>query len=231
MRYFTDREAKDAILEIGRRMYQKDMVAANDGNISVKVSEHEIWATPTGVSKGFMTEDMLVRIDSQGNILEGTWQTTSEIKMHLRVYAENPHVKAVTHAHPLTATAFAIAGIPLDAPILAEGVVQMGCVPVAPYATPGTQEVPDSIAPYCRDYNGVLLAHHGVLTWGQDPMQAFYRLESIEYYAKITIMTREILHSEKELNHEQIAALLDTRRKLGILTGGVPRGYTAPGGQ
>ena len=225
MNYCTDQEAKSAILEIGRRMYQKDMVAANDGNISVKVGPDEIWATPTGVSKGFMTEDMLVKINGRGEVLEGTWRTTSEIKMHLRVYAENPAVKTVTHAHPLTATAFAIAGIPLDAPILAEGVVQMGCVPVAPYATPGTQEVPDSITPYCRDYNGVLLAHHGVLTWGEDPMQAFYRLESIEYYAKITVLTQNILGSEKELTHDQIAALLETRKKLGIVTGGLPRGY------
>lgn len=225
MRFYTDQEAKQVILEIGRRMYQKDMVVANDGNISIKVSEHEIWATPTGVSKGFMTEEMLVKVDDQGSKLEGTWKTTSEFRMHMRVYEKNPAVRAVVHAHPLVATAFAIAGIPLDHPILAEGVVQMGCVPVAPYATPGTEEVPDSIAPYCRDYNGVLLAHHGVLTWGEDPFQALYRLESIEYYAKITVMTREILSSEKELNHEQIHALLDTRKKLGILSGGLPRGY------
>lgn len=225
MGYCSESEAKAAILEIGRRMYQKDMVAANDGNISVKVGPDEIWATPTGVSKGFMTEDMLVKINSRGEVLAGSWKTTSEIKMHLRVYAENPQVKAVTHAHPLTATAFAIAGTPLDQPILAESVVQLGCVPVAPYATPGTQEVPDSIAPYCRDYNGVLLANHGVLTWGESPMQAFYRLESIEYYAKITVMTQQVLGSDKKLTNEQIVALLETRKKLGILTGGLPAGY------
>ena len=114
MEYISDAQAKQMILEVGRRMYQGGFVAANDGNISCKVGDNEIWATPTGVSKGFMTEDMLVKLDLDGNVLEGTHKPSSEIKMHLRVFKENPKVQGVVHAHPLTATAFACAGISLE---------------------------------------------------------------------------------------------------------------------
>ena len=162
--YPTDREAKTLLLEAGRRLYERGFVASNDGNMSVLVSAGTLWTTPTGVSKGFMTEDMLVKTDLAGTVLEGTRKPSSELKMHLRVYQENPDLRAAVHAHPPAATSFAIAGLPLDRPILPEAIVQLGTVPVAPYAEPGTQAVPDSIAPFCRDYGGVLLANHGALT-------------------------------------------------------------------
>lgn len=161
MEYISDVQAKQMILEVGRRMYQGGFVAANDGNISCKVGDNEIWATPTGVSKGFMTEDMLVKLDLDGNVLEGTHKPSSEIKMHLRVFKENPKVQGVVHAHPLTATAFACAGISLEEPVLMEGVLSLGCVPLVHFALPGTEEVPEAVAPYCREYNAVLLANHG----------------------------------------------------------------------
>lgn len=126
MEYISDAQAKQMILEVGRRMYQGGFVAANDGNISCKVGDNEIWATPTGVSKGFMTEDMLVKLDLDGNVLEGTHKPSSEVKMHLRVFKENPKVQGVVHAHPLTATAFACAGISLEEPVLMEGVLSLG---------------------------------------------------------------------------------------------------------
>ena len=170
--YPTDREAKTLLLEAGRRLYERGFVASNDGNMSVLVSAGTLWTTPTGVSKGFMTEDMLVKTDLAGTVLEGTRKPSSELKMHLRVYQENPDLRAAVHAHPPAATSFAIAGLPLDRPILPEAIVQLGTVPVAPYAEPGTQAVPDSIAPFCRDYGGVLLANHGALTWGHDLTQA-----------------------------------------------------------
>ena len=221
--YPTRKQAAEEILEVGRRMYQNGYVAANDGNISCKIAEDTILATPTGVSKGFMTEDMLVEMKLDGTIIKmGELKPSSEVKMHIRVYTENPEVKAVTHAHPVTATSFAIAGISLDAPILTETLMSLGSVPVARYATPGTQEVPDSIAPFCKDYNAVLLANHGALTWGNSLMQAYYRLESVEYYAKIILNTCHLIGKAVALDEEQVAALMEIRKKLGINSGGLP---------
>jgi len=130
-KYFpNDTYAKRAIIEIGRRMYAKNFVAANDGNISCKVSDEFIWVTPTGVSKGFMTEDMLIKMRiSDGEVVEGVMKPSSEVKMHLRVYRENPAVRAVTHAHPPVGTSFAIAGIALDSEIYPEALVNLGIVP------------------------------------------------------------------------------------------------------
>ena len=221
-KYMSDFEAKKAILDIGRRMYDKGFVASNDGNISCKVGPNTIWTTPTGVSKGFMTQDMLVKMDLNGKVLMGRWKPSSEVKMHLRVYKENPDVQAVTHAHPLVATSFAIAGISLDAAVLTEAVLGLGSIPVAKYATPGTDEVPDSIAPFVNTHNGVLLANHGALTWGKDIYQAFYRLESIEYYATILMYTGNIIGRQNLLSCDQVNKLLDIRHKLGITAGGIP---------
>ncbi len=185
--YPTDAEAKAQIIEAGLKIYQRGLVAANDGNLSVRVGENALWVTPTGVSKGFMTEDMLVKLDLDGNVLAGTRKASSETKMHLRIYQENPDVRAVVHAHPPAATAFAAAGIPLDRPILQEAVVQLGTVPVAPFALPGSQGVADSVAPYCRDYCALLLEYHGAVTWGETMERAYFRLECLEQMANVTL--------------------------------------------
>ncbi len=203
-------------------MYFKNFVAANDGNISIRVGDNALWTTPTGVSKGYMTEDMLLKVDLEGKVLEGNGKPTSELKMHLRVYKENPAVMAVTHAHPPVATSFAIAGMSLDKAILPEAVVNLGTVPLAHYATPGTQEVPDSIAPFCRDYNAVLLSNHGALSWGKDAYEAYFRLESLEFYAQLIMNTGYIIGRANALSRRQVDVLLETRKRLGILTGGNP---------
>lgn len=218
----SDREAVRDILEAGRRMYEKGFVAANDGNLSCRVSDNVLWTTPTGVSKGYMTPDMLVKVDLDGHVLEGSRVPSSELKLHLRVYRENPAVTAVVHAHPPVATAFAIAGIPLDRPVLPEAVIQLGEVPIAPYATPGTQGVPDAVAPFCSTHNAVLLANHGALTWGGSILQAWYRMESVEYYATILLLTDRVLGQANELSEPQLDALLATRAALGIRGGGRP---------
>ncbi len=220
--YPSDYEAKKQIVEVCRMMYNKNFVASNDGNVTCKVSDTALWATPASVSKGLVKEDMLVKVDLDGRVLQGTCKPSSELKMHLRVYRENPKVHGVVHAHPPIATSFSIAGIPLQRPILAEAVVQLGEIPVASYATPGTQEVPDSIAPFCKTHNGVLLANHGALTWGADVMQAYYRMESLEYYATVTMYSRSIIGRANELSCGQVDKLLDTRERLGITTGGRP---------
>lgn len=221
-KYYSDFEAKQSICEIGKRIYNKNFVAANDGNISIKVGPDTIWTTPTGVSKGFMTPDMLVKMDLDGNVLAGRMKPSSEVKMHLRVYKENPEAFAVVHAHPPIATSFAIAGISLEKPVSPEAVVLLGKVPVAPYATPGTQEVPDSIAPFCKEYNAVLLANHGALTWGKDITEAHFRMESLEHYALMLMYSNNIINKANELNCTQISDLIDIREKMGIKTGGVP---------
>ena len=219
----TDQEARAAILEIGRRMFARQYVAANDGNISIRTGENEVWATPTGVSKGFMKKKMLVKVDLEGNVLEGTKKPSSELKMHLRAYQENPELLSVCHAHPPICTCFAIAGIPLDVPVLAEAVITLGDVPVAPYAELGSKEVPEVIAPYCHTHNGVLLANHGAVTWAEDPYSASYRLESMEYYANILMITGKILKEQNTLTEEQVERLLAMREKFGIKRGGRPR--------
>ncbi len=185
--YPTDAQAKADILAAGRKIYQRGLVAANDGNLSVRVGENALWVTPTGVCKGDMTEDMLVKMTLDGTVLEGTRKPSSETKMHLRIYQENPTVRAVVHAHPPVATTFAAAGIPLDKPVLQEAVVQLGTVPVAPFALPGSQGVADSVAPFCRDYRALLLEYHGAVTWGTSMEQAHYRLECLEQVATVTL--------------------------------------------
>lgn len=221
--YMSEKKAKKAILDIGQRMYVRNFVAANDGNISIRTGENEVWATPTGVSKGFMKKKMLVKVDLEGNVLEGTKKPSSELKMHLRAYQENPELLSVCHAHPPICTCFAIAGISLDVPVLAEAVITLGDVPVAPYAELGSKEVPEAIAPYCHTHNGVLLANHGAVTWAEDPYSAYYRLESMEYYANILMITGKILKEQNTLTEEQVERLLAMREKFGIKRGGRPR--------
>ena len=221
--YLSEKEAKEAILDIGQRMYVRNFVAANDGNISIRTGENEVWATPTGVSKGFMNKKMLVKVDLQGNVLEGTNKPSSELKMHLRAYQENPDLRSVCHAHPPICTSFSIAGIPLDVPVLAEAVITLGDVPIAPYAELGTKEVAEVIAPYCHTHNGVLLANHGAVTWAEDPYAAYYRLESMEYYANILMITGKILGKQNRFTKEQVDRLIAMREKFGISRGGIPR--------
>jgi L-fuculose-phosphate aldolase len=221
-KYMSEFAAKKMICEIGKRMYDRNFVASNDGNISVRVGKNAFICTPTGVSKGFMTPDMLVKVNLKGDRIAGRLKPSSEMKMHLRVYEENEEVMAVTHAHPPVATSFSIAGIELNRPLLSEAVVLLGRVPIAPYATPGTQEVPDSIAPFCKDHNAVLLANHGALTWGKSLEEAYHRLETLEHYATILMYTSRVIGETNELNCDQVGTLINLREKMGIKTGGVP---------
>lgn len=217
------KEAKKAIIDIGRRMYERAFVAANDGNISIRVGEDEVWATPTGVSKGYMKKDMLVKVDLDGNVIKGSRRPSSELKMHLRAYKENKDLRAVVHAHPPVCTAFSIAGIELDSPILAEAIITLGNVPITPYAELGTEDVPNAIAPYCHSHNGVMLANHGVVTWADDPYKAYYLLESMENYANIVMLTDVVIGRQNKLTNEQINSLLSQREKFGFSMGGTPK--------
>lgn len=208
-------QVKREICEIGRRMYERNYVAANDGNISVRISDREILTTPTGVSKGFMTPEMIVCVDMDGKVISGSLKPSSELKMHLRVYRERPDVRSVVHAHPITATAFSVCGMGLDKAFMPELVVTLGVVPLADYATPGTTEVPDSITAYLKDYNAVLLAHHGALTWGKDLMEAYFRLESVEFSAQIVWKAR-MIGSPNQIPCEKLGELVKIRESMGI---------------
>ena len=213
--YPSDTQAKEQILEAGLKIYQRGLVAANDGNLSVRVGDNALWVTPTGVSKGSMTEDMLVKVDLDGNLLEGSRKPSSETKMHLRIYQENPDVRAVIHAHPPAATAFACAGLPLDRPIIQEAVVFLGTVPVAPFALPGSQAVADSVAPYCRDYRALLLEYHGAVAWGETMEQAHYRMECLGQLAQVT-HPQKPLGCDRVIPEAQVKALEGRRPAWGI---------------
>lgn len=221
--YPTDQEAKKLIVEIGRRMYAKNFVAANDGNISCKVADDILWTTPTGVSKGFMTEDMLVKMRTDGIVLsQGERGPSSEVKMHIRIYLENPDALGVCHAHPPISTSFAIAGLSLDKAIYPEALVNLGTVPCVHYEAPGSQGIPDSVAPYAKDYNALLLANHGAVAWGPTLMDAWYRLEATEHYATVLMYTGNIIGKANVLSCDQVNELVELRQKLGITSGGVP---------
>lgn len=208
----SEYEIRKEICVIGNRMYDKSFVAANDGNISVRLGDNMLIVTPTGVSKGNMKPEQLVKMDLDGKVY-GNNLPSSEVKMHIEVYNQNPTLRAVCHAHPPISTAFAVAGIQLDKPILAEAVVNLGVVPVAKYATPGTEEVPNSIKKYVNDHNAVLLANHGLLTWGETLEQAWFRMESTEHYGKILLYVKQI-GPAREFDCQQLAELLKIKEKI-----------------
>jgi len=210
-------EIKKEICEIGKRIYNRNMVAANDGNISVKLNDHEFLCTPTGVSKGFMTPEFICKVDQNGNVLQANkgFKPSSEIKMHMRVYEKREDVTAVVHAHPTFATSFAIAGIPLTQPIMPEAVISLGCVPIAEYGTPSTMEIPDAVEKYLPYYDAVLLENHGALTYGGDLLSAYHKMESVEFYAELLYKSK-MLGGPKEFSKEQISRLYEIRRQMGL---------------
>ena len=206
-------EIKKYICEVGHKLYDKGFVAANDGNISVKLNDNEFYCTPTGVSKGDMTPDMIIRIDGTGKKLEGKLNPSSEIKMHLRVYRERPDVKAVVHAHPPVATAFTVAGVELDQHILPEAVIYFGHVPTCDYGTPTTMEIPDSLMPFIQKHDAFLLRNHGALAVGCDLQRALFLMEEVEFNAKICKYARE-LGGVNEIPCEELEKLMEIRKKI-----------------
>ncbi len=223
MSYTSHEQAKKDILEAGKRLYDRAFVAANDGNISAKMEDGSVWATPTGVSKGFMREDMLVRLSPQGEVLEGSWRVSSEIALHLAIYRENPALAGIVHSHAPAGTAFASLGRDFDLAVSIETAVQLGVIPCAPYAVTGSPKLAENAAAYCKEYNGCFLEHHGVVTWGQTVEQALFRTECLEH----TVVMYEHMLALGELRlltEEQLDGLDAVRAKFGITTGGRPKG-------
>ncbi len=210
-----DDQFRHDIVEVGRRLYQRGYVASNDGNISVRLDGERLLATPTGVSKGFMTPDMMVVTDMSGRKLSGDRNASSELKMHLAVYRLRPDVQAVVHAHPPLATGFAVAGIPLDRAVLAEVVTTLGSVPIADYGTPSTAELPAAVSKYIQAHDGLLLANHGALTAGTDLFGTYYKMETIEHFAHISLVAR-LLGRERVLSRDEVMRLQALRGGYGI---------------
>ena len=218
-------EIREQICDVCHKMWQLGWVAANDGNVSVKLPDGNFLVTPTGISKSFITPEKLVIIDKDMNVIsaEGNYKPSSEIKMHMRCYTEREDVGAVVHAHPPTATGFAVANKSLDSYSMIETVIAIGSIPVTPYGTPSTNEVPEAIAPYLAEHDVLLLQNHGALTVGFDLITAYYRMETLELFAKISL-TAELLGGAKEIEKPQIDKLLYLRENYYGVTGKHP-GY------
>ena len=203
------------IVEIGCRLHSRAYVASNDGNISVRLGDDRLLTTPKSVSKGFMTPDMIVTTDLEGRKVSGDRDPSSELLMHLAVYQNRPDVTAVVHAHPPTATGFAVAGIPLDRAVLAEVVTTLGSIPIADYGTPSTQELADAVGKFIKAHDGLLLANHGALTVAGDLFAAYYKMETVEHFARISLVART-LGRERLLSREEVMRLQELRGMYGI---------------
>jgi L-fuculose-phosphate aldolase len=211
----TEGSLRGDIVEVGRRMYARGYTASNDGNISVRLGPDRLLMTPKSVCKGFMTPDMMCITDLDGRKLQGDRDPSSETLMHLEVYRQRPDVQAVVHAHPPIATGFAVAGIPLTRPVLAEVLTTLGSIPIAEYATPSTSELPQAVRKYIKAHDGMLLANHGALTVGGDLLSAYYKMETIEHFAKISLVAR-LLGRENLIAREEVARLQQLRGTYGI---------------
>lgn len=195
MKYVSDYEAKAKILEVGKRLYGRGLVSGNEGNISCRVGENEVWVTPTYESKGFLNMDMLVKLDLDGNILsDGAYEPSSEVKMHLGIYKEHPGIMAVIHAHPITATAYACCNETVPAHLVPETIPVFGeTIKNIPFGMPGTMELPDNVRPYVKGNRVALLQNHGALSWGESMKEAYFNMETLENYCKLyTIATKVI---------------------------------------
>ena len=208
---------KRDIVEVGRRIYTRGYVASNDGNISVRVDEKRVLITPTGVSKGFMKPEDLILVDFNGKVLAGNKKPSSEVFMHLRMYQERADVNSVCHAHPVHATGFAVAGLPLDQCVLPEVVVALGSIPLIAYGTPGTAEFFEPVLPHVKNHDAFLLANHGALTIGKDVFNAYHKMETLEHFAHIAFVAMQV-GSIQVLTTQQVEKLYDLRKRFGITT-------------
>jgi L-fuculose-phosphate aldolase len=210
----NERKLREDICEIGRRLYARGFAAANDGNLSVRLNEREVLCSPTMVSKGFMKPEDLCVVDYEGKQLRGTKKRTSEILLHLAIYRANPKVGAVVHCHPPHATAFAVAREPIPKCILPEVEVFLGEVPMAEYATPGTQKFAETILPFAKDSNTIILANHGTVSTGPDIEKAYFNSEIVDAYCKILILAKQ-LGRINYFTEQQTKELLDIKKRLG----------------
>lgn len=207
---------REAICDVGRKMYDRNLCSTNDGNISIRLDDGNFLITPTGVSKGFMTPDMMCIVDKDGNLVEenGPWKGTSEFKLHYRIYQLRPDVNAVVHAHPLYGTVFAAANMPLDHPICTESALNLGEIPVIKYGLPGTYDICGDIEDYIEYHDAVLMRFHGAVTFGPDVLTAYYRMESLEFIAQQEFAARAMsIFDQAVIPDDVIAEIHQLRRE------------------
>jgi L-fuculose-phosphate aldolase len=213
----NDKEQKNLIIEIGKKLWQKSFVASNDGNISIRLNDEEILTTPTGVSKGFMTEEMIIKMKLNGEIINsnGKFKPSSEVKMHIEVYKRRSDVNGIVHSHPPYATSFSVSGIPLNNNILPEAVLFLGAVPLAKYGTPSTDEVPNSLIPHLKTSDAILLENHGSITVGIDLLSAYHKTETLEHFSTIYHHALQ-LGNVNSISEEKVQELIELRRKMNL---------------
>ncbi len=186
----AERRAREELVEIGRRLHARDLVGAAEGNLSVRLGEDRFLVTASGVSKGHLSPDDLVVVDGRGERRSGRGRPSTETRMHLAAYAARPDVGAVVHAHPITAVALTVAGLPPPSDLVPEAAVTLGPLAVAPFATPGTDEVPASLAPFLPTHDVILLERHGAVALGRTLAEAFERMETLERVARVALAAR-----------------------------------------
>ena len=208
----TETELRQQIADFSRLCYQKDYLAATDGNLSARLGDGNVLCTPTRTNKGFVRPEDSVVVDLDGRLVRGERKASSEIEMHTLIYRLRPDIHAVVHCHPQAATAYAAAGLPLNKALISEVVLALGCIPIADYGTPGTPELSEQLTPFVEHYDALLMANHGVVTYGADMMDAYNRMDTVEHFAKISIYTR-ILGKEQLLSSEDVEKLWVQRQK------------------
>src|SRR3954468_17624957 len=208
--------ARKLIVEIGKLLYDRSYVVSSDGNVSIRLDENTVLATPTMTCKGRMTEEMLAITDLDGKPLNDR-RASSELAMHLLIYRERPDVKAVCHAHPPHGSAFAVAGLAIDQPVLSEVILTLGCVPLAEYGTPSNDELSNAMRPLLKHHNALLMANHGAVAYGSELWQAWDRLETLEHTARIAILSR-LLGGSRNLSSDAIEKLINVREAAGYLS-------------
>jgi L-fuculose-phosphate aldolase len=208
----SERKHREEIVRYGRTLHERGLVAAMDGNLSVRLKGERILVTPTCVSKGDMRATDMVVVDMEGQRVAGRRNVTSEIGMHLLIYRMRPDIQAIVHAHPPTATGFAAAGIALTQPLVCEVVMGLGCIPLARYGTPGTSELARTLEPFVPHYDAILMSNHGVVTYGDTLEHAYMKMETVEHFAQIALVTH-LLGRQQPLQEVEVQKLLVARAK------------------
>ena len=206
----TEQQHREEIVHFGRLLHQAGFVVATDGNLSVRLSEESILSTPTAMSKGALCTDDLVTVDMDGRLIAGHHDVSSEIAMHLMIYRLRPDVRGIVHAHPITATGFAAAGMALDQPLVCEVVLGLGSIPLAKYGTPGTSELCESLEPLVHGHDAILMANHGAVAYGETLESAYMKMETVEHFAQIALVTH-VLDRRQPLGDEDVRKLLLAR--------------------
>ena len=208
----SERRHRLAIVEFGRLLHANAFVAATDGNLSVRLHDGNVLVTPTCISKGRMRASDLVIVDGAGKRIAGKRRVSSEIGMHLLIYRLRPDVHGIVHAHPPTATGFAASGLDLNRPLVCEVVVGLGSIPLARYGTPGTPELTDALEPLIPHHDAILMANHGVVTFGSSLESAYMKMETVEHFAKIALVTH-LLGNEQPLGEKEVEKLNEVRHR------------------